>query len=122
MESELVAERFGSYLLAHPNLHIAHRHSFYHIVLFTKGGGRHSIDFKQFPVAPGQIYFMKPGQVHSWSFEGATDGYVINFSEQLFDSFLANGRYIDRFLFFQGLAEEGVINLLVCITSLVNCD
>lgn len=111
MESEVVAERFGSYLLAHPNLHVAHRHSFYHIVLFTKGGGTHSIDFKQFPVAPGQIYFMKPGQVHSWSFEGATDGYVINFSEHLFDNFLANGRYIDQFLFFQGLAEEGVINL-----------
>lgn len=110
MHSNVVAEPFGTYLEAHPNLHVPHRHSFYHIVLFTKGAGSHSIDFEQFNVVPGQIYFMKPGQVHSWSFEGETDGYVINFSDHLLDNFLSNGRYLEQFSFLQGIAEECVIN------------
>jgi len=106
---EIVAEPFATYVEAHPNLHRPHRHSFYHLVLFTKGGGSHSIDFEQFPVAPGQIYFMKPGQVHSWSFEGETDGYVINFSEGLFHHFLADAAYLEQFRFFQGVAVDCVV-------------
>lgn len=79
------------------------------MVLFTKGAGYHTIDFQQFPVNGGQVYFMKPGQVHSWSFEGETDGYVINFSEQLFEHFLLNSHYTDAFPFFQGVADDCVI-------------
>jgi AraC family transcriptional activator of pobA len=108
---ELIAAPFADYLNQHPNLFIPHRHSFYHLVLFTKGSGYHTIDFEQFPVVPGQIYFMSPGQVHSWQFEGNTDGYVINFSEEFFKSFLQDGQYLEQFSFFQGIASKCVCNL-----------
>lgn len=111
LSKEVIAEPFGEYLRAHPNLHLPHRHSFFHIVLFTAGGGTHNIDFQQFAVVPGQIYFMKPGQVHSWSFEDEMDGYVINFSEDIFNQFLANSHYLEQFSFFRGVANECVINL-----------
>jgi AraC-like DNA-binding protein len=111
IDSDVIAEPFAPYLEAHPNLHLPHRHSFYHIVLFTKGVGHHSIDFQQFTVIPGQIYFMKPGQVHRWNFLGKTDGYVINFSEHLFNNFLANDSYLGQFPFLQGVAPDGVIDL-----------
>ena len=62
---DLIAQPFGSYLKEHPNLQLPHRHSFYHIVFFTKGNGYHTIDFEKFQVLAGQIYFMIPGQVHS---------------------------------------------------------
>jgi hypothetical protein len=39
-------------------------------------------------VKPYQIYFMVPGQVHGWEFEGDIDGYIIHFSSNLFRSFL----------------------------------
>src|SRR4051812_25299582 len=91
---ELIAEPFGAYLEVHPNLHLPHRHSFYHIVFFTEGAGYHTIDFEKFNVRAGQIYFMIPGQVHSWNFESPVDGFVINFSENLFRSFLANDHYL----------------------------
>jgi AraC family transcriptional regulator, transcriptional activator of pobA len=104
-------EPFASYLKQHPNLHIAHRHSFYHIVLFTEGAGTHTIDFEQFPVHPGQIYFMIPGQVHSWAFSGKVDGFVINFSVDLFNTFLANRQFLEEFYFFRGIARESVIQL-----------
>ncbi|MEP6748149.1 MAG: helix-turn-helix transcriptional regulator [Bacteroidota bacterium] len=111
-QNDLLAERFGEYLQRHPlTLHNAHRHSFYHLVLFTKGSGAHTIDFTRFAVKPFDIYFMIPGQVHSWHFEGGTDGYIINFSENFFRSFLLNPNYLDRFSFFSGINEESVCRL-----------
>lgn len=98
-ERDLIVDRLAHYLDEHKDLCFPHRHSFYHIVLFTKGQGKHSIDFVGFAVQPMQIYFMAPGQVHSWFFEGEMDGYIINFSAEIFSSFLLNPEYLDRFLF-----------------------
>lgn len=108
---DVIVERFSSYLEVHPNLHAAHRHSFFHIVLFTEGGGKHTIDFEQFPVQAGQVYFMVPGQVHSWAFEGQTDGYVINFSAGIFNGFLKDLQFLEAFTFFRGIAADSVIRL-----------
>src|SRR5690349_17812262 len=81
-QQDLLVERFGAYLRRQEHsLHRAHRHSFFHVVLFTKGSGTHTIDFDQFPVKPFMIYFMIPGQVHSWDFKGEVDGYIVNFSD-----------------------------------------
>lgn len=108
----LLISRFGPYVDQHyQQLHAAHRHSFYHLVLFTGGGGEHTIDFVTYPVEPGQIYFMIPGQVHSWHFEGEVDGYIVHFNEELFTSFLEDGGYLERFHFFAGNGEEGVCML-----------
>jgi len=70
-----------------------------------------SIDFQQFSVQPWQIYFMVPGQVHAWNFEGEVDGYVINFSVPFFQSFLLKQDYLEQFPFFSGVLENAVINL-----------
>lgn len=111
-QKDLLIERFGEYLQKHyHNLQRAHRHSFYHLVLFTKGKGSHTIDFEKFQVKPFQIYFMIPGQVHSWHFEGEVDGYIVHFNESLFTSFLQNSHYLERFYFFQGNAEDGICQL-----------
>lgn len=107
--SDFIIESFGPYLdRQSPHLHHAHRHVFYHLVCFTGGGGSHSIDFTRFPVEEGQIYFMAPGQVHSWSFSGDPAGYVINFSVDFLRHFLLNPNYLDRFSYFSGRAEDSV--------------
>ena len=110
-EDDIIVSRFAPYLAHHKNLYAAHRHSFYHLVLFTQGGGSHTIDFESFKVMPYQIYFMIPGQVHSWNFEGFTEGYVINFSTSFFNTFLLNGAYPENFPFFRGDLKEAVIDL-----------
>lgn len=111
---DFLVERFGAYLEKHyADLHRSHRHSFYHLVLFTLGKGKHTIDFEQFKIRPYQIYFMIPGQVHSWHFEKGVDGYIIHFNEELFSSFLQNGHYLDRFPFFSGNSKDGVCQLPV---------
>jgi hypothetical protein len=80
--NDLMTDHLDHYLDAHKNLQFPHKHSFYHLVYFTAGRGSHSIDFINFHVEPGQIYFMIPGQVHTWNFSHNTNGYIINFSKQ----------------------------------------
>ena len=108
-EDDILVSRFGPYLDIHKNLSSAHRHNFYHIVLFTEGEGSHHIDFTKYQVEPYQIYFMIPGQVHSWSFTKPVDGYIVNFSAAFFQSFLLNPNFLDGFAFFSGFADEQVI-------------
>jgi len=112
----LMIERFSTYLEKHyKNLHTPHRHSFYHFVLFTKGKGSHNIDFENFTIKPFQIYFMIPGQVHSWHFGSDVDGYIVHFNESLFSSFLQNAQYLERFPFFSGNSKDGVCQLPVSV-------
>ena len=111
-QKDLLVERLDAYLEKHyQHLHRPHRHSFYHLVLFTSGKGRHTIDFEKFTIKPFQIYFMVPGQVHSWHFEGAMEGYIVHFNEVLFTGFLQDQHYLEQFYFFQGKAEDGVCQL-----------
>ena len=111
-QKDLLIDRFGTYLQKHyQNLHHSHRHSFYHLVLFTKGKGSHSIDFETFPVRPFQIYFMIPGQVHSWHFNGEVDGYILHFNDTLFTSFLQSGHYLEQFHFFSGNIKDCVCQI-----------
>ncbi|HVS94383.1 MAG TPA: AraC family transcriptional regulator [Mucilaginibacter sp.] len=110
-QEDMLISRFGVYLQKHKDLHFPHKHTFYHLVLFTKGGGTHAIDFQTFKVAPYHIYFMIPGQVHSWNFEGETDGYVIHFSEDFFRSFLLVNDYLAQFPFFSGDPAQAAIDI-----------
>jgi AraC family transcriptional regulator, transcriptional activator of pobA len=109
--NDLMATRFGEYLSTRDYLLQPHRHSFYHMVYFSKGAGRHSIDFVSFPVSSGQMYFMNPGQVHHWEFAGEVDGYIINFSPRFFQLLLSQPDYLDQFSFFSGSGDEQVANL-----------
>jgi len=111
-QNDFSIERFGNYLAKHyEHLHTPHRHSFYHLVLFISGKGKHSIDFNTFPVKPMQVYFMAPGQVHSWHFDGNVDGYIVNFSETFFRSFLKDASYLEKFAFFNGISVDDVLQL-----------
>lgn len=105
------ADFFARYLDEHRNLQFPHKHSFYHLVYFSKGTGQHSIDFINFPVRAGQIYFMIPGQVHSWDFKQAPDGFIVNFSEQFINEMIVDPRYLDQYRFFNGVPADQVIDI-----------
>lgn len=107
----ILVSRFGYYATQHQHLHSAHRHSFYHLVFFTAGSGHQQIDFKRFDVKAGLIYFMIPGQVHSWDFETEPEGYIINFSIDYLGSFLLKPNYLENFSFFSGQPDQQVVEL-----------
>lgn len=116
-QDDLFISRFAPYLQKHKDLYFPHKHTFYHLVLFTRGSGTHSIDFKTFDVTPGQIYFMVPGQVHSWDFEGDTDGYLVHFTPSFFQSFLLKNEYLDQFPFLSGVVDDAVIQISPALQS-----
>ena len=113
----ILATRFAHYEKSHKQLHRPHKHSFYHLVFFTSGSGTQFIDFKQYPVKAGMIYFMIPGQAHNWLFEDEPDGFVVNFSTDYFHSFLYDSNYLERFSIFSGITDQQVVEVPEILTT-----
>ncbi|WP_281766084.1 helix-turn-helix domain-containing protein [Neptunitalea lumnitzerae] len=86
-----------------------HRHSFYQVLYVENGEGVHSIDFKSFQIAAGDLFFLSPGQIHKWDFNETTKGVIVNFDEVFFSSFLAKRDYIKDFLFFMGSTDYALM-------------
>ncbi|PST82345.1 AraC family transcriptional regulator [Pedobacter yulinensis] len=107
----LLVSRFGSYARKHQHLHKAHRHSFYHLVFFLQAAGSHTIDFVNYPLQDGVMYFMAPGQVHSWSFDGEPEGYIVNFPADYYSRFLQNTAYLEQFGVFDADSGKQVIQV-----------
>jgi AraC family transcriptional regulator, transcriptional activator of pobA len=59
-----------------------HRHSYYAVFYFQSGNGSHTIDFEEYSIAPGTIFFLKPGQVHSWQLDSQFTGFALKISRE----------------------------------------
>ncbi|QTE21702.1 AraC family transcriptional regulator [Polaribacter cellanae] len=62
-----------------------HSHNFYLCVLFTEGSGVHEIDFNSYQVNSGKVFFLKPGQTHSWKFSKEPEGFIFFHSQELYE-------------------------------------
>ena len=63
------------------------RHTFYIIQFITEGGGRHTIDFKEYHLKAGDVVFLSKGQIQSFNFETPMDGYMILFTDDFLSRF-----------------------------------
>ena len=106
--TDFLVIRIRDFMDQHPKLRFPHRHAFFQIVLFTEGGGTHSIDFQKFQVVPHQAYAMGPGQVHTWEFEPDTEGYIINFNESFFTAICHNPNFVHEFPLFNAVSGSPV--------------
>lgn len=70
---------------SHKHIERPHRHNFYLIMCVTKGTGFHDIDFNTYPLKEGSVFFMSPGQVHSWELSDDVEGFIFFFSQSFFD-------------------------------------
>src|ERR1700738_5493471 len=91
---DVIVYDMPDFLQSHQDLVFPHRHSFYQILYVLSGSGKHIIDFETYPVKAGSLYCMAPGQVHTWLFDGMVKGFLVNFNESFFSSFLLNSRYL----------------------------
>lgn len=66
-------------------IHKPHSHDFYLCVIFTEGSGFHEIDFNRYTVAPGSVFFLKPGQVHFWNFSNPPKGYIFFHTKEFYE-------------------------------------
>ncbi|WP_394746967.1 AraC family transcriptional regulator [Spongiimicrobium salis] len=76
-----------------------HSHDFFLCVFFSKGSGVHEIDFDHYPVEPGSVFFLRPGQTHCWTFEDTPEGYIF-FHTQSFYEFYFSNKQLSQFPFY----------------------
>jgi AraC-like DNA-binding protein len=60
----------------------AHRHSYFELLFFETGSGKHMIDFDIYDIRQKSIHFVSAGQVHALSRSKDTKGFVIAFSRE----------------------------------------
>ena len=84
------------------------RISFYAIFWVTDGAGQRYIDFQAYPVQPNIMYFITPGQAHSWSLQAPLTGFAILFTE---DFLLSEKDFLHRFDFFHRIDHAPIIHL-----------
>ena len=75
-----------------------HRHDYYELFFFQKGGGQHEIDFVPFEIKAGSFQLVVPGQVHQMKRAPGSMGFVLLFaneavvqSKQVLDFLLDHG-------------------------------
>lgn len=76
---------FTEHLKSHSFVEEPHRHDSYLMVFFTKGSGQHEVDFDQFEIKKGSLFVLQPGQMHHWSLSEDVEGFVIIFSQELYN-------------------------------------
>lgn len=72
-----------------------HIHSFYQIIWFKRGNGKHFVDFKSYDVLDNAIFFVAPNQVHYFDENIDYEGVLIHFNE----SFLVKNENEMEFFF-----------------------
>ncbi|MCE3229064.1 MAG: helix-turn-helix protein [Bacteroidetes bacterium] len=87
-----------------------HKHDFYLIVLFTKGSGEHIIDFRSYPVKPGTIFMMSPGQTHHWNLSRDIDGFVFFHTKDFYDEGFVSEK-TEHYPFFSSIHNAPLLRL-----------
>jgi len=109
-ENYFYSNDLPNHLKSHQFINNPHIHSTYITILFTKGKGEHQIDFSSYPVKPGSVFLLNPGQVHCWKLSEQADGFVFFHTREFYDSIFTN-RKITDFPFFYLQQNHPVIYL-----------
>ena len=75
IEPMTMAELRGK--VAAKRLNQPERVDFYLLMLVGAGAGIHTVDFRDWPLAPGQMLFVQPGQVQQWHSEDQFEAQLI---------------------------------------------
>jgi len=108
--NDLYANHLGLHVKEHAFTNLPHKHDFYLTILVTKGSGWHEIDFKKYPVKPGRLFLMQPGQMHYWKLSGDIDGFVFFHSKAFYDEGFTAAK-LKYFPFFRSFQSNPVVSL-----------
>ena len=84
-EGDFYANYLNKHVRNHHFTNFPHKHDFYLVILFTKGKGKHEVDFETFKIEKGALFVLKPGQMHYWELSDDVDGFVFFHSKEFFD-------------------------------------
>jgi AraC-like DNA-binding protein len=67
-----------------PDVEDLHKHTFYEIIWIDKGKSRQVIDYADYEISPGSLFFISPGQLHIFEEWKPIEGGCIMFTEEFF--------------------------------------
>jgi AraC family transcriptional activator of pobA len=105
VNSDLYVNTFKNHLKEHSFIEKPHRHNFYLLVLFTNGTGIHEIDFDKYPIKKGSLFILQPGQIHNWSLSNDIDGYIVFYSQEIYNLYFATKK-IEDYLFYKSVKSN----------------
>lgn len=89
-----------------------HSHQFFLILWIKKGNGVHSINFKDFPMADNQIFFLSPDDVHNVSNQNENiEGVAIAFRKKLLDFIPTNVAEWILFNVYNSIGKPSIANI-----------
>jgi AraC family transcriptional activator of pobA len=94
----------------HKDIALPHSHNFYLAILFTQGTGTHEVDFSVYPVKPGMLFFLNPGQTHHWELSDDTKGYIF-FHTRPFYELQYTHTSLSQFPFYYSMHNLPCLNL-----------
>ncbi len=101
ISGSLYANIFSDHLRTyHASITKPHKHDFYLVVLFLQGSGTHEVDFTAYPIKPGSIFLLRPGQTHHWELSADIDGYIFFHTGEFYNLLFPNKRIDDYPAFF----------------------
>ncbi|GIQ57468.1 4-hydroxyphenylacetate catabolism regulatory protein HpaA [Flavobacterium collinsii] len=117
---------FKEHLKSHSFVEEPHRHDSYLMVFFTKGSGQHEVDFDQFEIKKGSLFVLQPGQMHHWSLSEDIEGFVIIFSQELYNLYFGQ-KNINEYNFYHSIhnrpemvfEEKGILKIRLYFDLLI---
>jgi AraC family transcriptional regulator, transcriptional activator of pobA len=82
-----------------------HRHNYYSIIWPLAGGGKHIIDFREYPISPDHIFFVSPWQVHQVTVTSSLKAYVILFTSEFLDKNSIRNDFVSNLRLFRNSDE-----------------
>lgn len=110
VNDEFYVNTFRKHLQTHSFVEEPHRHNSYLLIFFTKGSGKHEVDFDVFDVKSGSLFVLQPGQIHNWSLSEDVDGFIIIYTQQVYNLYFGQKK-IEDYPFF--LSAKSALQLNV---------
>lgn len=96
---------------SHYDTSIAHRHNYYEIFLFEKGGGKHHLDFESLDINSKSVQFISPGQAHLVNRALDSNGHIILFSREFYFTDVYDRNLLFEMPFLNNNSRQPVIDL-----------
>lgn len=108
--NDLYVNSFKKHLVDNSFIEKPHSHNFYLLVLFTKGLGVHKIDFNTYEIQAGSLFFLQPGQIHSWQLSQDIEGYIVFCNQDMYNFYFGNKK-IEEYTFYNSSSSRPEIKL-----------
>ena len=104
LRTETLGVRSARALSARPT-----QHTFYIIHWLEQGAGTYFIDFQGHTLQPRSLYFLTPGQVHSWDIQEPVQGFTLLFTDEFLE--IGQPELLHQVEFFHRLDQTPVIQV-----------